>query len=382
MLLRLSLRLSRRFSALLPGAAGLLLAAAPARAQPNLVPNPSFEESTALPREISQLDLARPWRSFATSGNEPAELFAAGAPARVGVPQNFNGTEPAHDGTAYAGFIPFSKMDDERYREFFVVPLITPLEAGCTYRAGCFVSLAERAHWAADGVQMLFSVRGALLIELGYAQVQPQVSAGRVITETEGWTEVSGMFRASGGERVLTIGNFQLSADTDVRRRVARGKDKDAGDIAYYYLDDISVVKVMEADGSPARPPQVAEAPPAPPSPPKKGQTIRLDNVYFASDEARLLPTSAPALDQLADLLTANPAWEITLSGHTDNTNTPNYNLLLSQERAQAVRQYLIGKRIGPGRLCTAGFGDTRPVTDNATPDGRERNRRVEFTVE
>ena len=173
--------LSRLFALLLL-ATGLLLGATPALAQPNLVPNPSFEESTAVPRDISQLELARPWRSFATSGNEPAELFAAGAPARVGVPQNFNGTEPAHEGAAYAGFIPFSKMDDERYREFFVVPLTEPLEAGCTYRAGCFVSLAERAHWAADGVQMLFSARGPLLIEQGYAQAQPQVSAGRVIT--------------------------------------------------------------------------------------------------------------------------------------------------------------------------------------------------------
>ncbi len=399
-----------RFLALRFGAA--LFAASPVAAQPplsarpapqpttlpNLVANPSFEEFTATPREISELNLASPWRSLATSGNEPAELFATGSPVRVGVPQNFNGTEPAHDGGAYAGFIPFSKMDDERYREFLVAPLVESLEAGCTYRAACFVSLAERAHWAVDGIQMLFSARGPLLIEQGYVRSQPQVSAPGIIAETQGWTEISGMFRASGGEKLLTVGNFQLSEDTGARRRMARGKDKDAGDIAYYYLDDISVVKVMEADGSPARPPVAVvvvppvavapvAAPPAPPAllgplpVPKKGQVVRLENVYFASDEARLLPTSAPALDQLVVLLTVNPTFAITIGGHTDDTNTEYHNQLLSRERAEAVRQYLISKRIAPKRLTAVGYGDTQPVADNRTPEGRERNRRVEFTV-
>ncbi|MBC7449262.1 MAG: OmpA family protein [Hymenobacteraceae bacterium] len=374
---------------LLTRRAGLTLALFAGRgaaAQPNLVPNPSFEEYDAKPREISQLNLARPWLSLATSGNEPAELFATGALARVGVPQNFNGTEPAHHGDAYAGFIPFSKMDDERYREFFVVQLTAPLEAGCTYRAACFVSLAERAHWAVDGVQILVSARGPLLIEQGYARAQPQVSAPQIIDQTAGWTEVSGMFRASGGEKVLSIGNFQLSSDTGARRRMARGKDKEAGDIAYYYLDDISLVKVMEADGSAARAPQpvvVASAPVLAPLPvPKKGQAVRLDNVYFTSDAARLLPASAPALDQLADLLTANATWAITIAGHTDNTNTDAHNLLLSHLRAESVRQYLIGKGIAPVRLKAAGYGDTKPVADNRTPQGREKNRRVEFTLE
>ena len=354
---------------------------AAAQELPNLVLNGSFEEYDSKPQEISQLYLARPWQSFATSGNEPAELFVSGAPARVGVPANFNGTEAAYHGTAYVGFIPYSRMDDEQYREFVVTQLREPLEAGCTYRAACFVSLAERAHFAADGIQLLVSARGPLLIQQGYALAHPQVAAKSVITQTDGWAEVSGMFRASGGERVLTIGNFQLSADTDVRRRIAKNKDKDAGDIAYYYLDDVSVVKVMEADGSAARS-APAPAALAPLPQPKKGEAVRLENVYFASDEARLLPESAPALDQLAVLLTAQPTWTITLQGHTDNTATPTYNLLLAQTRAEAVRQYLIGKRIAPGRLRAVGHGDTQPVADNRTPEGRERNRRVEFVLD
>ncbi len=374
---------SARLLVALPlGALGVALCFS-ARAQelPNLVPNPSFEQFDSKPTEISQLYLARPWRSLAVSGNEPAELFTSGALARVSVPSNFNGTEPAHSGTAYAGFIPFSKMDDEKYREFFVTTLFVPLEAGCTYRAACFVSLAERAHWAADGVQILLSTRAPLLAQGGYAMAQPQVSAPKVITQTDGWVEVSGMFRASGGERMLTIGNFQPSEDTGVRRQIAKGKDKDAGDIAYYYLDDVSVVKVMEADGSPARSAALPALAPLPIAP-KVGEAVRLENIYFASDEAKLLPESGPSLDQLAALLIAHPEWKILLTGHTDNTDTALHNLLLSHERAESVRQYLIGKGIAPARLTAEGAGDTKPVASNDTPAGREKNRRVEFMLQ
>lgn len=353
---------------------------APAQAMPNLVPNPSFEQYIAKPKEISQLGLAKPWQSVAVSGNEPAELFVQGALARVGVPANFNGTEPAHSGDAYAGFIPFSKMEDGLYREFFYILLNEPLVAGATYRAACFVSCAERAHWAVDGVQLLLTPRLPLLGQLGYTLYKPQVSAPDILREKNGWTEVGGAFRAQGGERILTIGNFRLSKDTRQDRLLAKRKDKEAGDIAYYYLDDVSVVQVLNPDGSPARPALPAAAAPLPE--PKVGEAVRLDQVYFESDESRLLPQSGPSLDQLAALLQRHPQWRVLIGGHTDDTNTPEHNLLLSRERADAVRDYLVGKGITPNRLRTQGFGETQPVADNRSPAGREKNRRVEFTIE
>ena len=89
---------------------------------PNLVPNPGFENNTGLPTEISQLQLAAPWQSIAPGG-EPADYFISGAKERVSVPRNFNGTQEAHGGQAYAGFIPYSRMDDQKYREFVLVYL-------------------------------------------------------------------------------------------------------------------------------------------------------------------------------------------------------------------------------------------------------------------
>ena len=120
---------------------------------------------------------------------------------------------------------------------------------------------ADRAKWAVDGVQLLVSAKVPLLINNGFTMYQPQIGAKEPLTNADEWHELSGMVRAAGGERVLTIGNFQLNDDTGARRLIGKNKDKEAGDIAYYYLDDVSVVKVMEADGSPARPRVVVAAP-------------------------------------------------------------------------------------------------------------------------
>ncbi len=108
---------------------------------------------------------------------------------------------------------------------------------------------------------------------------------------------------------------------------------------------------------------------------------IRLNNVFFKSDEAVLLPESRAELNRLAALLGRYPGMEIEISGHTDSLNTTAYNQKLSESRAAAVRDYLIGAGIAPSRLQSKGFGETRPVAGNDTREGRQLNRRVEFVI-
>ena len=76
-----------------------------------------------------------------------------------------------------------------------------------------------------------------------------------------------------------------------------------------------------------------------------------------------------------------NPTLRIQISGHTDNSGKPADNRTLSENRAKAVTNYLITRGVAPGRLSAKGFGETQPVADNATPEGRARNRRTELTV-
>ena len=105
-----------------------------------------------------------------------------------------------------------------------------------------------------------------------------------------------------------------------------------------------------------------------------------LHGIYFNTASATLLPESRPALEEIAALLKGQPAWKVTVEGHTDNIGAADYNLSLSRARAAAVRDELVkNHRIAPDRLTATGFGATRPVETNGTLEGRAHNRRVEL---
>ena len=75
------------------------------------------------------------------------------------------------------------------------------------------------------------------------------------------------------------------------------------------------------------------------------------------------------------------PSYKMRISGHTDDTGDDNNNQILSEERAKACYQYIVSQGISPDRLSYAGYGETRPVADNKTRQGRTLNRRVEFEI-
>lgn len=141
----------------------------------------------------------------------------------------------------------------------------------------------------------------------------------------------------------------------------------------------------------PPPPPPVVEKepeppPPEPPPPPKvevKDEKIELnEKVNFETGKAALLPASKELLDEVAKVLTDHPELQkIRIEGHTDNAGGAAYNLKLSNNRAKSVREYLVSKGIDAKRLESKGFGLSKPIGDNKTPEGREQNRRVELHI-
>ncbi|AFM03296.1 outer membrane protein/peptidoglycan-associated (lipo)protein [Bernardetia litoralis DSM 6794] len=106
-----------------------------------------------------------------------------------------------------------------------------------------------------------------------------------------------------------------------------------------------------------------------------------LDNVLFETGKANLKNSSYKAIDELADAMKAKNTMEIEIAGHTDNIGDKAANLKLSQERAEAVRHYLIKKGIDAHRITAKGYGDTKPVADNSTNAGKQQNRRTEVKI-
>ncbi len=116
-------------------------------------------------------------------------------------------------------------------------------------------------------------------------------------------------------------------------------------------------------------------------SPIKVGNSVVLRNIFFTLDSWQLLPDSYSELDKLLSLLSKNPAVRIEIGGHTDNTGTLEHNTKLSENRAKSVVDYLQSKGVSPSRLTWKGFADSKPISDNSTPEGRTQNRRTEFRV-
>ena len=130
---------------------------------------------------------------------------------------------------------------------------------------------------------------------------------------------------------------------------------------------------------------------PGPPSnagcPEKKYITITQEKielkeqVQFATGKAKINPESFELLNEVVDLLKKNPTIKLRIEGHTDTKGNPKKNIKLSQDRAKAVNDYLVEHGIDQARLTSEGYGQTCPVADNKTVQGREKNRRTDFFI-
>ena len=216
----------------------------------------------------------------------------------------------------------------------------------------------------------------------------PMVNHDKVL-DKNGWTKVSGVIEATGTERFVLIGNFY----TDEATLHERQPEGERG--AYYFIDDVNIR--VAPPGSALTPKPARSIPPTPKKKvedhastttveimqvqPEVGKSIRLDNIHFDLDKATLKAESEPELNNLVDLLTDYPLMHIMIEGHTDDQGTEDYNLKLSDDRAKAVVNYLVGKKIDKERLTWKGYGETRPLKPNTDEAGRAVNRRVEFRV-
>ncbi len=110
-------------------------------------------------------------------------------------------------------------------------------------------------------------------------------------------------------------------------------------------------------------------------------ERIDLPGVHFAFDSARLTTESHSILDEAAEILKKHDALIVIVAGHTDHTGTERYNQGLSERRAGAVREYLIGRGVSGERMTARGYGESRPIAGNDTREGRAQNRRVELVI-
>src|SRR5262245_7861871 len=155
----------------------------------------------------------------------------------------------------------------------------------------------------------------------------------------------------------------------------------------------IGYLLAAEEAPPPPPPPPAPPARPAPPPPsaapaPSESRRIVLRGINFDFNKYNIKREFAPVLDEAAQILKDNPSIKVTIEGHTDSIGSDSYNQRLSERRARAVKHYLESRGIAADRLDAVGYGESRPVAPNKTPNGKDNpegramNRRAELKVQ
>lgn len=200
-----------------------------------------------------------------------------------------------------------------------------------------------------------------------YLDQEPGTAAGANV-DTKGKTVKVEKVVDIDGDGVLDVNDF---CPTIKGTASANGcPDKD-GDGIYDFVDKCPNAAGLAADNGCPVVTQKA----------KETMYKAMQGVQFDNGKATLIKKSLPILDEVAKVMMANPSYNLAINGHTDNVGDPAKNLQLSEDRAKAVKAYLMGKGVAENRLTAKGYGDTQPKASNATAKGKAANRRVEFLI-
>lgn len=331
----------------------------------NIVPNGSFENYRKKTGSIKQ---AIPWQQIASVDyyQEP-------------ISNDTSSQKGGRTGNCYAG-LRFQK----KYKEFLQVKLAEPLHRGTTYEFEMYIRLA---FWSNASLKSF----GALFSKIGYKSKNDVVKSALIDSVSKKgsfingyrWFKISGKYLADGGEKYVTIGNFSPNVKKDmVRMNVFKFGFKEA----YYFIDDISMVKAKEVvekvkveivgsfnvDAQDS----VLEVK----KDVKVGEKIALKNIFFENARYYLLPESYSELNKLAQYLLRNPQMEVQINGHSDNVGSKNKNQKISEQRAREVFEYLIKKGV-QNKMYFKGYGSLLPIASNDNDIDRAKNRRVEFEI-
>jgi OOP family OmpA-OmpF porin len=324
-------------------------------AQKNLVPNGGFEAHKNKKNVL--ISNAAPWRSIAT-----VDYYLT--PLKLDTSM-YHGP---HSGEASVGL-----RFQLKYKEYLYVKLLEPLKAGKVYHYETYFRLLSISTMGLRNFGVFFSKKPFVLNDKIDSTNSLHMYNPRGLINNYNWIKLEGDYKAKGGERYITIGNFVKNTKRDMYK-LNRKKIFNTFHEAYYFVDDVSLIDPSDT----VHP--VTVAAPAVKNELKTGDVVQLNSIFFETAKSELADDSYPELDKLVDLLERNPKMEIRINGHTDSQGNADSNQKLSEARAKAVFDYLIEKGIS-NEIDYKGFGSTKPIAGNDTEEGRKKNRRVEFEV-
>lgn len=332
----------------------------------NLVRNPSFEEFNDCPNALGTF--SKHVKNWSTPTLGTSDYFNK-CSTIMGAPENFNGEQEPTDGKAYAGIYFYAPAD---YREYIQNELRFTLKKGVDYEVSFYASLAEGSDFAIKDF-------GVVLSEGKLSSITKQVlTKGRLYKTKQrfrqfeiqheefhenksNWFKVKLTFTAEGYERHISLGNLRNNRTT----RKIQTKRRQSKKGAYYYLDQISLVKKrgVSLDENDF----------------EKDTLYVLQHVNFDFDKYELTPKAIAELERILEKLIETPKLQLQIHAHTDDLGTATYNLKLSNSRAKSIANFFINEGIASERINCFGHGSKKPLVNNTSEQGRSQNRRAEF---
>ncbi len=347
----------------------------------NLIVNPGFERTEATGR-------VEGWYMPPSTNYHHDEAGPFGEP---------------HSGKKMAGIC----ISNYMFSEAMITFLKDTLRAGETYRIRFYARAVPRTedcynYFAADEIQIYFPEEPIPILPDKPLKAEERRMvrfslANQDSTQRKEWQVFEGDYVAVGGEHLMAVGYFKrfdnekpivrnsTGAPKKNKKKRIKRRNKvtvNGNPIHGYYAEGVPAFRVryyfddfaLLTDSVPAlsgmmKSPKEIEA----------GDTLILEDIPFEFDKSDLLAESIPVLDSVVRILYQHPQFTVRIVAHTDSLGSADYNLTLSEERAMAVRDYLISKGIDRQRLKAEGKGEAQPRANNSSEAGRALNRRVEF---
>ncbi len=344
-------------------------AAAQQKKQPNIVPNPGFEEYQSYPIGWSYTNrffssVMKHW--FSPTLTSP-DIFGPDVIVPEPWRQKGFGEMKAAQGQSYVGITTYGCDSEKPHcREYIEIQLKEPLVPGQTYMFSIKAAKLPNSSYV-NNLGVAFSEERVFHKDEEVIRLRPAINFNRLLLASDEWHDLRAKFKATIPARYMIIGNFFDDRQTQ--------HEPSPLGFGYFLLDMVKLYKTPPIRPVPKDPNDLAETVIA------AGRRIALHRIYFDFDKWNIHPASQKQLDQLVAILTFDPSMEIEIIGHTDIVGSEAYNLQLSQKRANAVKHYLAAHGIDEARLSTSGKGSTEPIATNETEQGRRLNRRIEIRI-
>lgn len=365
----------------------------------NLISNPGFESVSKAPKRLGSIESADGWVS---PTGVRADLFTSSKIPDIGVPENIYGTEQPKEGGNYAGIVGYS-YGDKVPRSYIMSKIDVPLKKGLRYCVKFNLSLAEASKYATNNIGVKLSNKpfgtDSKLPLIDDASLLHYNNDHKIMSARFNWTEVCGVVVADGGEKYLTIGNFNSDDETKQERMKKDPKVKVTELIAaYYYIDDVSIRLLGDNEQCDCLAEESAQEYSTTiyqkvfnlkdEMTPK--EKIEIQEIFFAFGKDKLTTEGQGSLDLIASLMKSNPGFKLQINGHNnameDSVGVDNdYYADMDNKRIGAVMNYLKEKGIPETRIIFTQKGSEDPSTDTNPEDDEDlilaKSRRVTFIV-